>query len=164
MRSKVPGHVGTLRASVFLGFAFAASLMCEATAEQYPSRPIKVISPFSAGSAPDVMARLVWQQLSDRAGWSVTIDNRPGAGTTIGTKAGAAAEPDGYTLLQTATSLMYAPVLYPNVGYDPIKSFAPVASIARWSHVLVISANLPANTIDEFIAYAKANPGQVNIG
>src|SRR5262249_10880632 len=80
------------------------------------------------------------------------------------TKAGALADPDGYTLLQVSTALLYTPVLYQNPGYDPIKSFAPVAGIANWSHILVVPASVPANTVAELVALAKANPGQLNIG
>ncbi len=103
-------------------------------------------------------------RLADRLGQSVTIENRPGGGTTIATKAGAMADPDGYTLLQASSALLYTTVLYPNAGYDPLTSFAPVATLASWSHFLVVPASIPADTVEEFVAYAKANPGQLNIG
>jgi tripartite-type tricarboxylate transporter receptor subunit TctC len=135
-----------------------------AAAQPYPAKPIRTLSPFSAGSPPDAMVRLVSQQMSERLGQSVTIENRPGGGTTIATKAGAAADPDGYTLLQVSTALLYTPVLYPNAGYDPLKSFTPVAGVAGWSHVLVVPASVPANTVAELIAAAKAKPGELNIG
>jgi tripartite-type tricarboxylate transporter receptor subunit TctC len=102
--------------------------------------------------------------LAGRLGQSVTVDNRPGAGSTVGTKAAATAEPDGHTLLQVNSAFAYAQVLYPNTGYDPLTSFSPVASIASWSLLLVVNANLPASTPAELIAHAKARPGEINIG
>ena len=136
----------------------------DATAQVYPTRPIRLIAPFGAGSAPDGTARLLAQHLSDRLGQRVLVDNRPGAGTTIGTKAAANADPDGYTLLLANSTLSYTTVLYPNPGYDPLKSFAPVAGVAEWSHVLAVHTNIPVNTVQELIAYAKTHPGQLNFG
>jgi tripartite-type tricarboxylate transporter receptor subunit TctC len=152
-----------LRAAV-LSLAFGIISIDGVAAQSYPSRPIKIISPFSAGSAPDALARLVGQQLSERLGQSVAVENRPGAGTTIATKAVATADPDGHTLLQANAALAYSTVAYPNSGYDPVRSFAPVAILGSWSHLLVVPASLPVDNVQELIAYAKANPGQVNIG
>ena len=143
-----------------LGFAAAGS----ADADTYPTKPIKIISPFSAGSPPDAFGQLIAQQLSASLGQSVVIENRPGAGTTVGTKAGAIADPDGYTLVQVNAALTYAPVMYPNPGYDPVKSFAPVAVLATWTHVLTAHSSVAANNLQELIAYAKANPGKLNMG
>jgi tripartite-type tricarboxylate transporter receptor subunit TctC len=102
--------------------------------------------------------------LSSRLGQSVIIDNRPGAGTSIGAKAVAAAEPDGHTLLLTGTNLVYLPELYRNLEFDPIRSFAAIAMLTTWSHALVVALSVPANTVAEFIAYARANPGKLNFG
>ena len=135
-----------------------------AAAQPYPTRSIRLIAPFGAGSAPDGTARLLAQHLSDRLGQRVLVDNRPGAGTTIGTKSAANADPDGYTLLLANSTLSYTTVLYPNPGYDPLKSFTPVAGVAEWSHVLAVHADIPVNTVQELIAYAKAHPGQLNFG
>ena len=143
-----------------LGFAAAGS----ADADTYPTKPIKIISPFSAGSPPDAFGRLIAQQLSASLGQSVVVENRPGAGTTIGTKAGAMADPDGYTLVQVNAALTYAPIMYPNPGYDPVKSFAPVAVLATWTHVLTAHSSVAANNVEELIASAKANPGKLNMG
>src|SRR5712671_4050792 len=115
-------------------------------AEVFPAKPIRIISPFSAGSPPDAFGRLVAHHLSVSLGQSVVIENRPGGGTTLGTKAGAMADPDGYTLVQVNAALSYAPLLYPNAGYDPVKSFVPVALLANWSHVLGAHPSVPANT------------------
>ena len=150
---------------VFLTGAISiAGLHAGAAAETFPSKSIRIISPFSAGSPPDAFGRVVAQQLSVSLGQNVIIENRPGAGTTLGTKAGAMADADGYTLTQVNAALSYAPVLYPNSGYDPVKSFVPVALLASWSHVLTAHPSVPANTLQELIAYAKANPNKLNIG
>ena len=111
-----------------------------------------------------MLARVVTQQVSARLGQSIVIDNRPGAGTTIGTKLAATADPDGYTLLIGATSFVLSFSLYPNLDYDPVKSFAPVAMLAYSPQVLVIAPSVPATTVREFVTYAKANPGQLNFG
>jgi tripartite-type tricarboxylate transporter receptor subunit TctC len=160
----------SLSATIVLGMLGSVAVLALAAAaghaatEAYPVRPIKLISPFSAGSPPDAFGRLVAQQLTASLGQSVVVENRPGAGTTIGTKAAAIADPDGYTLVQVNAALSYGPVLYPNPGYDPLKSFAPVASLASWTHVLVAHPSVTANTLQELIAQAKAQPGALNIG
>ena len=99
-----------------------------------------------------------------RLGQPIVIDNRPGAGTTIGTKLAASADPDGYTLLIGATSFIMSFSLYPNLDFDPLKSFAPVSMLADSPQVMVIAPSVPARTVQEFIAYAKANPGKLNFG
>jgi tripartite-type tricarboxylate transporter receptor subunit TctC len=132
-------------------------------ADDYPAKPIKILSPFSAGGTPDALGRIVAQQLTARFNHSVTIENRPGGGQTIATKAAATASADGYTLLQVSNALTYTTVLYSSPGYDPIKSFAPVATLASWSHLLVVPASVPAATVQDLIAYAKANPGRASI-
>ena len=134
-------------------------------AQSYPDKPIKLVVPFPPGGPIDTMARLVAQGMSSNLGQQVMVENRPGAGSTIGSKAVASADPDGYTLLfGSSGSLGVAPALYANVGLDPVKSFAPVASVSLLPHVVVVPASLPAKTVQEFVAYAKANPGKLNFG
>jgi tripartite-type tricarboxylate transporter receptor subunit TctC len=123
-----------------------------------------MIVPYTPGSPVDVLARVVTQHASVRLGQAFVVDNRPGAGTTIGTKLAAGADPDGYTLLVGATSFILSYSLYQNLDYDPIKSFAPVAMLAHSPQVLVIAPSVPATTLREFVAYAKANPGKLNFG
>jgi tripartite-type tricarboxylate transporter receptor subunit TctC len=143
----------------------ASSLGCRpAFADKYPVRPIKMIAPFTAGSPVDVVARLLAQQLSTALPQSVVVENRPGAGTTIGMKAAASAEPDGYTLLFQSSSLVVAPAMYKNMDYDPIKSFVPVANVAWGSWVTVVSPALPVRTPQELIAHAKAHPDTLSFG
>ena len=121
--------------------------------------------PFPPGGPIDTSARVVAQILQNGLGQTVVIENRPGAGSTIGVKAAAVADPDGLTLLYGSSgSLAIAPALYPNVDYDPIKSFATVATVALLPHVFVVPQHVPAKTLPEFIALAKENPGKMNFG
>jgi tripartite-type tricarboxylate transporter receptor subunit TctC len=144
--------------------AFAAAAG-PAVAQSYPDRPIKMIVPFPPGGPIDTMARLIGQVVSTGVGQPVVVENRAGAGATLGSKAAAAAEPDGYTLLfGSSGSLAVAPALYPNAGYDPIKMFAPVAQVALLPHVLVVGPQVPARNVRDLIGYAKANPGKLNFG
>ena len=129
---------------LFAGFLAVALGLTDAGAQIYPDRPVKLVVPFTPGSPVDVLGRVIAQQLSSRLGQSVIIDNRPGAGTSIGAKAVATAEPDGHTLLLTGTNLVYLPELYRNLEFDPIKSFAAVAMLTTWSHALVVSLSVPA--------------------
>ncbi len=134
-------------------------------AQDYPNRVIKMIVPFPPGGPIDTMGRLVAHELSTRLGQEVVVENRPGAGSTLGTKAAAAADPDGYTLLfGSSGSLAVAPALYAKLNIDPLKLFVPVASVSLLPHVFVVSPSVPARTVQEFVAYAKANPGKLNYG
>jgi tripartite-type tricarboxylate transporter receptor subunit TctC len=133
-------------------------------AADYPSRPVRMIAPFAPGSPVDVVARLLAQHLATELKQSVVVENRPGAGTTIGMKAAALAEPDGHTLLFQSSSLVVAPAMYKNLDYDPLKSFAPVANVAWGSWVTVVPPELPVRNAQEFIAYARANPDKLAFG
>jgi tripartite-type tricarboxylate transporter receptor subunit TctC len=135
-----------------------------APAQDYPSRPIRMIAPFTPGSPVDVVARLLAQHLSIALGQSVVVENKPGAGTTIGMKAASLADPDGYTLLFQSSSLIVAPAMYTKLDFDPIKGFVPVANVAYGSWVTIVPPSLPVHTPQELIAYAKANPGKLNFG
>ena len=123
-----------------------------------------MIAPFTPGSPVDVVARLMAQHLSTELKQSVVVENRPGAGTTIGMKAASLAEPDGYTLLFQSSSLVVAPAMYKNLDYDPLKSFTPVSNVAWGSWVTVVPPSLPVHSPQELIAYAKAHPGTLNFG
>jgi tripartite-type tricarboxylate transporter receptor subunit TctC len=150
--------------AALVALLLAAATALPAQAQPYPNRPIKLIVPFPPGGPVDVMARFVVQRLAIGLG-QVIIDNRPGAGGTLGSRAAAMAEPDGYTLLfGSSTTLAAGPSLYRNLGYDPVKSFVPVGMISSVPFVLAISPHIPARTLAELVAYAKANPGKVNFG
>ena len=140
------------------------SLTVTAFAQSYPSKPIKLIVPFGAGGPVDVMGRLVAQKLSASVG-AMIVENRPGQGGTLGSRAVAMADPDGYTLMvATSTTMGVSANLYKNLDFDPVKSFSPIALISSVPFVLVVRPSLPIKTVQEFIAYAKANPGKLNFG
>jgi len=135
-----------------------------AFAESYPDRPIRLIVPFAAGGPMDTMARFVGQNLQASLGQPVVIENRSGAGGAIGSKAVAVAEPDGYTLLWGSSgTISILPELNKKLDYDA-KAFTPVALVSLLPHIFVVPPVVPANTVAEFIAYAKANPGRLNFG
>src|SRR5436305_608167 len=135
-----------------------------ARAQAYPARPVRIVVGFSAGGATDIQARLMGQWLSDRLGQQFIIENRAGASGNIGTEAVAKAAPDGYTLLQIVTPHAINAALYSNLNFDFIRDIAPVICAARLAYVVVVHPSVPATTIPEFIAYAKANPGKINYG
>jgi tripartite-type tricarboxylate transporter receptor subunit TctC len=133
-----------------------------ATAQPYPNRPVKIIVPTPAGGPVDVMARLLANALPRVLGQNVIVENRAGAGNTLGSKVAAAADPDGYTLLVSAASgLIMSPMVYKSAGYDE-NSFAPIALVAETPQVLVAHPAAPFNSVPELVAYAKANPGKLN--
>jgi tripartite-type tricarboxylate transporter receptor subunit TctC len=144
--------------------ALGSSTFTQSWAQSYPSRPIRMITPFTPGSPVDVAARLLAQHLGANLGQNVIVDNRPGAGTTLGMKAAALAEPDGYTLLYQSSSLVVAPAMYKNLDFDPLKAFVPVANVASSHWVTVVPPSLPVRTVPEFIEYARAHPGTLNFG
>jgi tripartite-type tricarboxylate transporter receptor subunit TctC len=146
------------------GAAAVSAAARVARAEAYPVRPVHLIVGFPPAFAPDIIGRLAAQSLSERLGQQVIIDNRPGAGSNIGTEIVVRAVPDGYTLLVASNPNAINARLYENLNYNFIRDIAPVASIARAALVVVVHPSIPANTIPEFIAYAKANPGKMNMG
>jgi tripartite-type tricarboxylate transporter receptor subunit TctC len=145
-----------------LACAIGIACCVGANADTFPSKPITLIVPFPAGSQPDTIARFVAQHLSPRLG-AVVIQNRPGAGGTTATKGAAAAAPDGYTLLLGTTgSLGIAPTFFVNAGYDPVRSFTPIAMVASAPFMLAAGSAVPVATVPEAIAYAKDNPGKLS--
>ena len=132
-------------------------------AQNYPTRSVRIIVPFPPGGGTDIVARAVAQKLTDALGQTFLVDNRAGAGGTIGSEAAAKAVPDGYTLSIAASSTHgAAPSLYPKLGYDPVKDFAPVTLVATTPFVLVVHPTLPVKSVPDFIALAKAHPGKLN--
>ncbi|HXX08906.1 MAG TPA: tripartite tricarboxylate transporter substrate binding protein [Pseudolabrys sp.] len=141
---------------------WAAAAFAQNEAKDYPSRPIRIIVPTPAGGPVDVMARLLAAALPSVLGQNVFIENKPGAGNTIGSRQAAAADPDGYTLMVSAASgLIMSPMIVKSAGYDA-SSFAPIALVAETPQVLVVNPQLPFKTVAELVAYAKANPGKLN--
>ena len=134
-----------------------------ASAQTYPGKPIRIVVGFAAGGPADVMARLVGQRMASLLGQSIVIDNRPGAGGTIGARAVAEADPDGYTLLLGNTStLVIGPLIHKNVNYDPVRGFAPIAALGTTSNLLIVPPALPVTSVRELIALARSSPGKLN--
>ncbi|MFM8866571.1 MAG: Bug family tripartite tricarboxylate transporter substrate binding protein [Limnohabitans sp.] len=133
--------------------------------DKFPSKPVTIIVPQAAGGANDTIARVIAQRLSEQTGQSFVVENRTGAGGNVGTAAAARTRPDGYTLLLTADSAMVInPALYKSTGFDPLKDFEPVGSVATAGYVLVAHPNFPARNTAELVALAKQQPGKINIG
>jgi tripartite-type tricarboxylate transporter receptor subunit TctC len=137
------------------------ALTASAVAQDYPSKPVRLIVPFPPGGSNDVVGRMIAQQLSDRLGKQVVVDNRGGAGGVLGSELAANAIPDGYTLLVISLAHAVSPWLY-KLNYDPIKSFAPVSILASGPNVLVVHPDLPVHSVGELIALAKQKPGELN--
>jgi len=133
-------------------------------ADRYPQKPIRMVIPFSPGGGTDALARAVSDKLEEALGATVIIDNRPGAGGTLGVALVAQAAPDGYTLLFTSASFTFAPSLYRNLPYDAIKDFKPITNFAFTPNVLVVHPSLPAKSIRELIALARKHPGEIYYG
>ena len=144
------------------GAAALAAASRFATAQTYPTRPVRLIVGFPPGGATDIAARLMGQWLSERLGQQFVIENRPGAGSNIGTEAGVRAPPDGYTLFLAYSANAMNATLYDKLNFNFIRDIAPVASISRETTVMLVNPSVPAKTVPEFIAYAKANPGKIN--
>ena len=150
------------RALVALGLVLAA--VGAAAAQPFPTKPIRLIVPVAAGGPLDTLARLTADKMSAKLGQPVIVENRPGGGMSIGARAVAFAEPDGYTLLWASSStLCVLPLLYARLDFDPA-AFVPVAEIATLPHFLVVAARIPARTAQDFAAYARQNPGKLNYG
>jgi tripartite-type tricarboxylate transporter receptor subunit TctC len=145
------------------GAAAASALPCAASALDYPVRPARIVVGFAAGGAPDILARLVGQWLSDRTGQPFVVENRTGASGAIAVETVVKSPADGYTLLLTALPDAVNATLYPNLHYDFIRDIAAVAAISRDPDVIVVTPSFPAKTLPEFIAYAKANRGKINM-
>jgi tripartite-type tricarboxylate transporter receptor subunit TctC len=135
-----------------------------ARAQAYPSRPVRIIVPFPAGQATDTIARLMGQSLLERLGQPFVIENRTGAGGNMATESVVRATPDGYTLLLVGLPNAVNATLYSKLNFNFIRDIAPVASIGGGPYVMVVNASVPAKTVPEFVAYAKANPGKINMG
>ena len=136
----------------------------EVSAQNYPTRPLRVVVPYAAGGSTDVLARMVGQKLTEALGQPVVIDNRPGAGTLIATEIVARAVPDGHTLLMATPPLAVAPALFQKVPFDISRDFAAVTNIAATSNVLVVHPSVPAQTVKELVVLAKANPRKYTFG
>src|SRR5438105_6508985 len=156
----MPARFIRLAALAFTALASATLLHAQTT---YPTKPVRLVVPFPAGGTTDILARAVAHKLSESWGQQVIVDNRPGAGGNIGTELVAKSAPDGYTLLMgTVGTHAINASLYEKLPFDPVKDFAPIVLVAGVPNVLVVNATVPAQSVAELIAYAKANPGKLN--
>ena len=156
--SRMSKFAGLVAAGVLITFGAAPS-----SAQDYPSKPIRLVVPYPPGSGTDIVGRLLAQRLGESLGQQVYVDNRPGAGATIGTAFVAKGTPDGYTILMADLGpLAIGPSFYRQLPYDPIKELAPISQVAVLPFVLVVHPSVPANNVPELIALAKAKPGQLN--
>ena len=145
------------------GAAALPALSRFAWAQAYPTRPVRIIVGFAPGGATDIMARLIGRWLSERFGQPFVIENRPGASTTIGTEVVVRAPADGYTLLIVGTTQATNAALYDKLNFDLIRDIQPIAGVFRGALVIVVHPSVPAKTVPDFIAYAKANPRKINM-
>ena len=158
---------GLLRVVVFVAFYIGAPLVGSgaATAQSYPSRPVRMIVPFPPGGATDILARILAQKLGESLGQHVIVDNRPGAGGTLGSRLMLDAQADGHTILMGTTSThAIGPHLYTKPPYDPVGDFAPITLVSSTPTILMIGASLPPTSVKELIAFAKSKPGAINYG
>jgi tripartite-type tricarboxylate transporter receptor subunit TctC len=144
--------------AVALGFSWS-----NAVAQDYPTRPIRVIVPQSAGGSTDLIARLLAQKMGDALGQSIVVDNRPGAGSVNGTDMAAKAAPDGYTLLTVAASFTITPALHKKLPFDSVRDFAPISQVATLPHIVIVHPSVPVKSVKDLIALAKAKPGDLNV-
>lgn len=149
--------------SLLLGLFVAAAL--PATAQDFPSKPIRIIAPFGPGTATDTVARVLASELSNRTGQPVVVENKPGADGQIGAQAAATAPPDGYTIfVTTQTTQAINQHVYKTLPYDPVKSFVPLSGLSRGAQIVMVRNELPVKTIPEFIALAQSQPGKLTFG
>lgn len=148
----------------YLLAAACAAICATAYAQSYPAKPIRLILPFPPGSPSDMVGRTIGQKISTQIGQNVIADNRPGAGGTLGLAAAAKSAPDGYTVLVTSPTIAISPQLYANLPFDSLRDFTPVARLATIENVMVVHPSVPAKTLKQFIALARAHPGKLNYG
>jgi tripartite-type tricarboxylate transporter receptor subunit TctC len=157
--------IGRTGLALVVAVSISTAIVSLASAQNYPTRPITVVYPFAPGGSADIMLRSVSEKVSETLGQPIVIESRPGAGTTVGAKSVARSNPDGYTLLSaTNATLVIAPSIYPNVGYDPRKDFAPIGLLGQSASVLVVHPSFPARSIAELIALAKRSDKTMSFG
>src|SRR3954471_17528842 len=150
------------RRQSLLAAALAVGFFQTAFAQNYPVRPVRLVVPFSAGGAADVPGRILTQKLTEALGQQVVVDNRPGAGSTIGADNVAKAPPDGYTLLTISNTHFVSAALYKKLPYDSVGDFSPITQVTSAPNIIVVHPSLPARTVKELIALAKSKPGKID--
>jgi len=157
-------HQGPVIAFWLTGISVIAAPACAQSQQSYPNKPIRIVVPQSAGASTDLIARLVGQKLAERLGQPVVVDNRPGAGSIVGTELVAKAAPDGYTLLVVASSLSINPGLHKSLPYDATRDLAPITQLSSFPNMLTVHPSLAVKSVQDLIAFAKSKPGQINYG
>ena len=155
-----PKQPGRMLRAVMLGVSILLAA-APVQAQRWPDKPVRIVTPFGPGGGTDIFARLLAQRFSEVYGQQFVVENRPGAGSTLGTEYVAKAAADGYTWLMTSASFSFSPGLYPKLRYDPIKDFARVSQVVSVPHVIVVLPSFPAATLQEFVKLARARPGEV---
>lgn len=155
IRAALAAHATGVFIAALVAFASGASHAA------YPEKSVRIVTPFATGGGTDIFGRLIAQRLSDRYGQQFIVENRPGAGSLLGTETVAKAPPDGYTVLITSASFSFNPGLYSNLRFDPLKDFAPISLVIRVPHVIVVLPTFPARNLQEFVKIARARPGEV---
>ena len=151
-----------LAAGLSIAAALAAfAMLGDAAAQKYPEKTVRIVTPFGPGGGTDIFARLIAQRLSETQGQQFIVENRPGAGSTLGTEYVAKSPADGYTLLMTSASFSFNPGLYPKLRFDPVKDFAAVSQVVTVPHVIVVLPSFPARNLQEFVRLARTRPGEV---
>ena len=158
---RASGTVRALAAAALVAITLGLAVIDDAAAQKWPDRPVRIVTPFAAGGGTDVFARIIAQRFSEVFGHPFIVDNRPGAGSTMGTEFVARAPADGYTLLMTSASFSFNPGLYPTLRYDSIKDFTPVSLVVRVPLVVVVHPSLPVKNLQDLVRLARAKPGQV---
>lgn len=158
MRSTVRGALGAT--GLLLGLFAGGAVQAQSGSQSFPNRPITLVVPFAPGGANDAVARIVAHAAEKRLGTTIVVDNKGGAGGTIGTEYVARAQPDGYTILLASAAHAINPLVYPSLGYDSVKDFAPVIQLTQSPYVLVVGKDVPAKSVGELVALAKASPGK----
>lgn len=153
-----------MRAALTVAAALWLFVAPHVSAQNYPTKPVRMIVPFAPGGGTDIIGRLVAQHLGERWGQTVVVDNRGGSGGIVGTKLATEAAPDGYTMVLCSLGVSYAPALYPKLPFDPLKDLAPISRVAQQPFVYVVTPALGVNSMKELIALAKAKPGQLRYG
>lgn len=151
----------SVRALMCAAVAAAAAGVNDAAAQKYPEKTVRIVTPFAPGGGTDIFARILAQRLTEVHGQQFIVENRPGAGSTIGTEFVAKAPPDGYTLLMTSASFSFNSGLYPKLRFDPVKDFTAVSQVVRVPHVIVVLPSLPVTTLQDFVKLARSRPGEV---
>lgn len=149
-------------AAIMISFFLIGSMASPLCAQSYPNKPIRFILPYAPGGAVDTIGRIVAQKLTEGLGQTVVAENRPGAGSTIGTEIAVKASPDGYTIVIGSASITISPSLYRKLRYDATRDLAPISMVALGNQVFLVHPSLPVNDVKELVAYAKANPGKLN--